>query len=195
MQPGKRGTINAPGHAHQLTFSCYKRLPVLNHDPLRRLFLTHLEEARTKHDFDLWAYVLMPEHVHLLLRPRQRAYSVEKIRSAIKGPFAIEALKWLKVHQPDLAAKPVLRNGKSRYWQDGKGHYRNLWTPPAIWSSIRYIHGNPVARKLCETPPDWEWSSARFYEGLFPVAFPVDRCPIEPPNPNLGVWEHYWEPE
>ncbi|MBI5707747.1 MAG: transposase [Armatimonadetes bacterium] len=195
MQPGKRVTINAPGHAHQLTFSCFKRLPILNDDFLRSLFLTHLDEARTRHDFDLWAYVLMPEHVHLLLRPRQREYSIERIRSAIKGGFAREALAWLKVHKPKVEAKLVLENGKKRYWQDGKGHDRNLWTPPAIWSSIRYIHGNPVKRKLAETPLQWEWSSARFYEGFTPVAFQVDRCPVEPPNCESGVWEQYWEPE
>lgn len=58
---------NHPHHAHFLTFSCFKRLPLLNHDRSRRWVVAALESTRATHHLALWAYVIMPEHVHILL--------------------------------------------------------------------------------------------------------------------------------
>jgi putative transposase len=73
-------TNNNPGDAHGLTFSCYKRLPSLATDEAKLLFLDKLHRARKKHDVDVWAYVIMPEHVHLLVHPRRPIYSIEAFR-------------------------------------------------------------------------------------------------------------------
>ena len=54
------------GHDHFVTFSCYKRLPYLNNDHARTVFLDTLERLRERHHFHIYGYVLMPEHVHLL---------------------------------------------------------------------------------------------------------------------------------
>ena len=62
---------DVPGHAHYLTFSCYRGLPLLSKDRTRVWFVEELAKARTKHHFDLWAWVIMPEHVHLLICPRK----------------------------------------------------------------------------------------------------------------------------
>ena len=59
-----------PGDAHELTFSCYKRLPLLSRDRTRKWFIEAIEESRKILSFDLWAYVIMPEHAHVLIRPR-----------------------------------------------------------------------------------------------------------------------------
>lgn len=52
-----------------------------------------------------------------------------------------------------------------RFWQEGPGFDRNLFSPEAITASMDYIHLNPVKRGLCEKATDWKWSSARFYLG------------------------------
>ena len=58
-----------PGHAHGLTFSCYRRLSLLSKDRTRRWLIEAIDEARSLAHFDLWAYVIMPEHVHILIVP------------------------------------------------------------------------------------------------------------------------------
>jgi putative transposase len=60
--------VNEPGHAHELTFSCYRRFPFFSRDRVCQW----IEEARTSLDFDVWAWVFMPDHVHLFVRPRRR---------------------------------------------------------------------------------------------------------------------------
>jgi REP element-mobilizing transposase RayT len=79
-------SYNTPGDAHELTFSCYRRLPLLSKDRTRRWFLEALDQARRRRNFYLWAYVIMPEHVHILLWPRDGVYEMRLIRAAIKIP-------------------------------------------------------------------------------------------------------------
>src|SRR6516225_4955404 len=57
---------NEPGRAHELTFSCYRRLPLLSRDRTREWLIEAIQAARAQERFDLWAYVVMPEHVHIL---------------------------------------------------------------------------------------------------------------------------------
>jgi len=59
--------FDEPGHAHFLTFSCYGRLPLLGKDRSRGWLIEAIVAARQKHGFDLWAWVVMPKHVHLLI--------------------------------------------------------------------------------------------------------------------------------
>ena len=68
-----------PGHAHALTFSCHRRLPLLSRDRTRKSLVESIDEARVREQFDLWAYVIMPEHVHALIRPREPGYEVSRI--------------------------------------------------------------------------------------------------------------------
>jgi putative transposase len=69
-RPIRRKTRKAwdqAGHAHELTFSCFRRLRLLGSDRTREWLLRSLETARSWWRFALWAYVIMPEHVHLLI--------------------------------------------------------------------------------------------------------------------------------
>ena len=50
-----------------------------------------------------------------------------------------------------------------RYWQEGPGFDRNIFSRDALAASIDYIHNNPVKRGLCQRAIDWSWSSARYY--------------------------------
>jgi putative transposase len=59
--------IYGRGHLHFLTFSCYKRLPLLGTMRARNLFVKVLGQIRERYGFLLVGYVVMPEHVHLLI--------------------------------------------------------------------------------------------------------------------------------
>lgn len=189
-EPGKRVDWNAPGHAHELTLSCYRRLKLLGKDETKRLFLSELDKARKKLQYEVWAYVIMPEHVHLLVWPRLREYRIQDFRKTLKERSGKAVLNWIREYHPSAMARLVQPEGarlRTRFWQDGKGYDRNFWTPPLIWQCIRYIHGNPVRRNLCETPAGWPWSSYGSYEGTSSGEFEVDPCRVEDPEPSRGI--------
>jgi putative transposase len=156
-----------PGDLHELTFSCYQRMPLLTNDSWRQLLSVAVEQANTKRDFGLVAFVFMPEHVHLLLYPRTPECDIEGLLQAIKRPYSHRVKRILQANGAPLLAKltvPDKRKGSVfRYWQKGPGYDRNLSSHEAVMASIDYIHTNPVARKLCTRPTDWRWSSARWY--------------------------------
>ncbi len=66
----KRRTYNDAGHALALTFSCYRKYKFLAAERACLWLAESIEAARMDLDFDLWAYVFMPDHVHLIIRPR-----------------------------------------------------------------------------------------------------------------------------
>jgi putative transposase len=174
-------SFNIPGHAHELTFSCFRRLPLLSQDRTRRWLVDAMEAARRNLDLQLWAYVIMPEHVHLLFWPIRMEYEVRLIRTALKVPVARQALGFLKRRAPSYLhqLKDVQPSGAVhyRFWQRGGGYDRNVFEPATLLTMIEYIHNNPVRRGLCMDPTDWIWSSARFYAGERNVPICMDELP------------------
>ena len=126
-----RHSFNLPGHAHELTFSCHQRLPLLSRDRTRQWFIEALESARRKHQFQLWAYVIMPEHAHVLLFSPTDDYSVSAILKSIKQPVARRGTEFLRKHSQDWLDKlKVIRPGgriEHRFWQQGGGYDRNMF--------------------------------------------------------------------
>ncbi len=161
---------NKPGHAHSLTFCCFRNQPFLLRERARGWLLDAIEQACDTHDLDLWAYVVMPEHVHILIHPRSNSYDISGILSSFKQPVSKRARLYVNEKAP---AKLVMftdrqPNGKSsfRFWQRGGGYDRNLWSPKYVWETIDYIHENPVRRQLCERNLEWKCSSAAAYAGF-----------------------------
>ena len=85
QQHRHRRNCNKPGHAHGLTFSCYQRFRFLQAERTCRWLAEAIEEARADLNFSLWAYVFMPEHVHLIAWPREPVYDIADVRKAIKS--------------------------------------------------------------------------------------------------------------
>ena len=170
---------NEPGHAHALTFCCFRRQCFLARDRARLWTLDAIDRARRKHAFHLWAYVLMPEHVHLLVCPTTPAYDISAFLASAKIPVARSAIAFVRRHAPDFLHRMTDRqpNGQVslRFWQRGGGYDRNVWEPRYVWEMIDYIHANPVRRGLCGRPEDWPWSSARGSQGLDRGALTIDR--------------------
>ena len=81
-----RQSFNEPGQAHEITFSCYKRLKLLAKERTCLWFLEALDDARKKYQFELWAYVLMPEHAHILILPLLADYRIDAMPfGGVKG--------------------------------------------------------------------------------------------------------------
>ena len=180
-----RRSINEPGHAHELTFSCHRRWPLLSKDRTRQWFVEALDQARQRWAFELWAYVIMPEHAHILLWPTQPDYEMEHILKAIKLSVSRRATIFLRHNAPQWLDRLAVRRPdgriEHRFWEQGGGYDRNVYREDAAWNSVHYLHNNPVRRGLVATPTEWRWSSARWYEGLDDVALAMDNHPEYPP--------------
>lgn len=166
--PGHRKLIrhrHEPGDLHELTFACYRRLPLLTNKTWRSTLSESIDRAMNRHAFDLVAFVFMPEHVHLLVAPRVREPDVPALLKAIKRPFSFRVKQLLVARRSRLLDRLTIpeRPGVTcfRFWQEGPGYDRNLSTEAAVVAAIDYIPLNPVRRGLCDRTVDWKWSSAR----------------------------------
>jgi len=113
----------------------------------------------------IYAYVLMPNHVHLVLGINENA-NLRKIIGSIKRTFAFHALKFLKEKHPQLYSSLKYKYGKRtgyRFWQRGVGRIQMISTDEQLTKTIEYIHNNPSKNGICELAEDWEWSSYKFW--------------------------------
>lgn len=173
-----RQSWNEPGHAHFLTYSCHRRLPLLSRDRVRRWIVGALERTRKELDVALWGYVIMPEHVPVLLHPRVPDYEMRRILALLKQPVAKSAREWLEENRQTAWLQRLTVVYPSRrvfiFWQSGGGFDRNVVREKTVPAILDYIHANPVRRKLVDDPTHWEFSSARFREGRPDVPLRMD---------------------
>ena len=162
-----RKSYNIPGHAHELTFACYKNQHFFTNERTRIFFLESIKQSKVKYDFDLWAYVIMPNHVHLLIFPGGEKYSISTILLSIKQSTSRRELNYLRKYEPDKLKyfSTGQKNTKYRFWQDGGGFDKNINITKAIIDMVTYIHNNPVRKGLVEKAEAWKWSSAREWHG------------------------------
>jgi putative transposase len=160
--------FHEPGDFHELTFSCYQRMPLLTNNSWRTKLSRCIDEACEMLGCQLTAFVYMPEHVHLLVLGIHKKEDVSKFLALVKQPLAKHVRAELESSHSRLLSRLMVRErpGKMvfRYWQEGPGFDRNLFTVKAVQASLDYIHNNPVTRGLCARSRDWRWSSARYYE-------------------------------
>jgi putative transposase len=132
------------GVFHFVTFSCYRRSPLLARCHGYEAFEHELESARRDYGFVVAGYVLMPEHVHLLLSE--------------PGKSSLAVVLQLLKQQTSRG----LKKEDHRFWQ--RRYYDfNVWSEEKRIEKLRYMHRNPVKRGLVQKPEDWPWSSFRHY--------------------------------
>ncbi len=159
--------FHEPGDLHELTFSTYQRLPLLN--PRRQAWLAEsVTQSCRQNSCRLIAFVFMPEHVHLLVLPESgEPKAISRLLAGIKRPVSVRIKHDLSESNRGLLERLTIteRPGKTvfRFWQEGPGYDRNLFDEQTVMTAIRYIHENPVRRGLVEDPHLWQWSSARWF--------------------------------
>jgi putative transposase len=129
---------------HFITFSCYRRQPRLNTPKACHLLLRQLEIARRRFAMCVYGYVVMPEHVHLLVNEPgsgQVSTVIQSLKQTVARMLGFEG---------------------AHFWQ--RRYYDfNVWSERKRIEKLRYMHRNPVRRGLVEKPEDWPWSSFRHY--------------------------------
>jgi putative transposase len=131
------------GDVHFVTFSCFHRLAYLESAAARDLFEDALQKARSRYRFEVLGYVVMPEHVHLLVS--------EPGRGLLAG-----ALQGLKLS--------VSRRVRTQPFWLPRYYDFNVLTEEKRLEKLNYIHWNPMKRGLVDRPEDWRWSSYRYYQ-------------------------------
>ena len=128
--------------SHFVTFSCYHRRAYLDSSEICDLFLRVLEHTRRGCAMCIYGFVVMPEHVQLLVSEPEHGLLADAIHH-LKLSFS-------------------KRMGRGVFWQQ-RYYDRNLRNEHEFREKLRYLHCNPVKRGLCDHPGDWKWSSFRHY--------------------------------
>jgi len=145
------------GHSHFVTFFCYHRRPLFTADRAKRIFELALERVRRSFELRVYGYVVMPEHVHLLVSEPERGMLADALKSLKQG-----VSRRLVAGAPFKPGVGLSGDFPQHFWQ--KRYYDfNVRNYRQFVEKLRYIHRNPVKRGLCERPEDWEWSSFRQY--------------------------------
>ena len=167
---------------HFVTFSCYRRRAYLGTTRTRNRFVKVLDAVRMRFGFELVGYVVMPEHVHLLMSEPAKG----------SPPTVLQMLK-------QRVSRSLRKRGKGNgrqmklfggaespaFWQR-RFYDFNVWSEKKLREKLLYMHRNPVERRLVEHPKDWPWSSWSSYakgEGLIRIDR-LNQRPGQSQNPH-----------
>ena len=185
----KMARWEVPGGVRFITFSCFKRLPLLSNARIADLFADVMRETLSLNAVDLVAWVIMPEHVHLLVITSSHA-PLDKPLSLMKQRVAQRVIGAWRSDVENTAAAAVLSRvrddrGHHRFWQRGGGFDRSVRDRTEFLKTIRYIHRNPVEREFVDDPAEWRWSSVRWWMGQR-----VGEVPCDVPE-DLKEWKGF----
>ena len=154
-----------PGY-YYITATITEWLPLMKNREIRQVICEEIERALVECGATLSAFVLMPEHLHLLVFiPEEgilhrfcklwRGRSARRIIDLLVSKEKVKILEVLSRHS----------RSKSKYalWKE-QVRALAIWEDKKIREKVEYIHANPVRRGLVTAPEDWEFSSYRFYE-------------------------------
>jgi len=163
------------GRARFVTFCTHRRIPILTNNQFRMVVTNAIDQVRRQQGFQLIAYVIMPEHVHLVILPEEQT-KIGQLVGEIKRIAAIEIHQLLAQRNSELLPTlTVIRNGHPRFtlWQR-RCFDHNCRSENSLRDIVDYCHYNPVKRGLVKEPEDWQWSSCRWYQGIRDVPIKID---------------------
>lgn len=188
--------FNDNSYVHFTTTATYKNRPYFRDEEFCRILLEELELYSKKCGFTLIGYVIMPDHMHLLLwwdRGEKLELSISKIMQGVKGVTArriidlmvgngleqmLQPTPMRQEQMPSLtqkSAKSHRRNLRYRLWQRGFYDF-NIYSEEKLLEKLNYVHHNPVRAGLVLSPSDYKWSSYRLYssesEGFLGASIP-----------------------
>jgi len=152
------------GDLHFVTFSCYRRLPLLRTIRARNLFVRALGAVRERYEFLLVGYVVMPNHVHLLISESSKR-TPSMVLKVLKQRVARDLRKKRRGDVSAQSRLPFLNGdeGLPSFWQ-ARFYDFNVYSRHKLKEKLEYLHANPVKRGLVKNPAQWIWSSFLFYE-------------------------------
>jgi putative transposase len=175
----KRPHPTKPGVLHFVTTVTLRRIPLFKSQTLCRCFCDALTEVRGQREFRLVAFVLLPDHVHILVNPKDgnistligqiKAKAAERVVAALQAGGHTRMLAQLAAERQDAH-----RSQHHAVWQES---FRQLevWSEWMIRQKINYIHANPVKHRVVARTVDYLWSSYHSFYRLGGAVIEVDR--------------------
>jgi putative transposase len=193
FMPSRLKRFDVPGHAHFWTISCFHRLSFFWEDSVKQVAVDGLDKMRVKHGICLLGYVVMPEHVHVLLYPQIRGSQIPISISDLLRDFKqfvgfhgkVRLRDYWREHKrlwsEPLNAWAQGRLGSQDFWNT-RCHDFNIDQHATLLEKLEYCHNNPVKRGLVLKADEWKWSSCRFFSSEDRSVLPMDwrgEYPIE----------------
>lgn len=159
---------NSP--AFYLTSVTKDRLPVFRLDRLKLVTCNAIAEARSSGGFFIFAYVIMPDHIHLITDGERKA---SRVLQFINGIVSRRVIDFLKQHEHQSSLKKLqheeYRRGHRYSLWDHHPNVRLLTSENMFMQRVHYTHHNPVKAGLLNRAEDYKYSSARIW----------NNCPLE----------------
>ncbi|MEK6799005.1 MAG: hypothetical protein AABZ12_08585 [Planctomycetota bacterium] len=172
--PSRLRRHDEAGHIHFLTMSTFRRLQFFRHPGVCSGMMLGMNAVRERQAIRWLAYVIMPEHVHLVLLPQRTrdqppvpiSTLLQEFKS-IAGRLCKAALREVWRQHRSLGTAPsngwARSPGEKAFWKP-RGYDFNVLAEDKLLEKINYLHANPIRRGLVDRAEDWAWSSYRFYE-------------------------------
>lgn len=144
--------------ARFLTFSCLGHSDLLAPSWAKDVFVDQLALARDRYGLRIFAWSVMQDHVHLLLRHDEAASSIRTAVTALKSRSSRLILAaYSEEAAPSHAVKSAL--AKRALWERGGGHDRSIYSRLEFEQKLHYVVMNPVKAGLSLTPEEYPWCS------------------------------------
>lgn len=148
---------------HFVTCSCYRRLALLGTARARNMFVKDLNRARRDYGFLLVGYVVMPNHVHLLMSEPKKGTPSTVMQMLKQRVSRKMRMKGRATPKGQLSLRfPKFAADLPQFWQPRYYDF-NVYSHKKKKEKLEYMHANPVVRGLVRHPRDWPWSSFSFY--------------------------------
>jgi putative transposase len=164
----ERKVLDLRGHAHFITFSCYKRRRLLDDDRAKGIVAHFLADGLRKIDGACMGFMIMPDHVHALLFFNQSGM-LSRFIQQWKRMLSIRLKEFLKNHLPSYAATIDPRDP---IWQ-ARYYDFNVFTGQKAREKPEYMHNNPVRKGLVPHAEEWRYGSAMWYILKRPVGVQI----------------------
>ena len=173
-----------PDNLYFVTTSGVQRRHLFRRDVMKRLVVDSLDCMRLRERLKLYAFVIMPNHLHVIIQCNAEDPLADVIRD-LKKHIADRLVRHCQAegNQPvlDFLALAVTRPDRQRYkvWEDGYDA-KDVFSPEFLRQKMIYSHNNPCQPhwNLVERPEDYIWSSARFYLLGEPAIIPLDNASL-----------------
>ena len=161
-------TYDIAGHAHFITFSCYKRRRLLYTDTAKRIVISILASEIKKHNAQCSGFVIMPEHVHAIVRFSETG-QLNEFMKQWKGKSSLRIKRYLL---DILARYNSFLQPEEPVWQR-KYYDLNIYSYKKLYEKLTYMHENPIAVGLVNKAEEWPYSSAVWYTSRRSVGVPL----------------------
>ena len=168
-----------PEHLYFITTAAIRHASVFRRDVIKRILVDSLNTGRILGQYELYAFVIMPNHIHIIVRCLGKYQPKDVVREYKKATARL-ILRHFEAEGNDEAleqlAQVVARSNQQNFavWEP-EYQAKNVFSPSFLQQKLNYIHNNPLQPRwrLAESAENYIWSSARFYADLGNALIPL----------------------